>query len=186
LGSAKFILKGKFAGSTPIHIADCASSSGLGDAFASALHRPLQGETMDPITLVGLFASLIEIAVFFRSVGRTPDTPGIIKEFRARQIQGGPEASIKIDDEDLRKEVDDFLDLEATSQAFLDRIRARCNPPYEAVRDDTTKSDADVADAQEARRRCICRNVDLARNENGGVFPSDKMKDYWERFGCRA
>lgn len=143
---------------------------------------------MDPITILGLFASIIEIANFVeKTAGRSPTADAIERVFNERAADlKSPEGRLKqvISPAQLKAEIKTVLSLRVTDKDFLDRIDQKCLPPYrEAVRDPDT-SNADVDEAYEVAKRCVCENIRLARRHTSGQFPNEEFKRLWEEFGC--
>jgi hypothetical protein len=148
----------------------------------------LGGGRMDPITILGLFASIIEIANFVeRRFGGSATADAIERVFNERAADTStPEAKLKskTTPSELRTEIKQVLALWVTDKDFLDRIDRGCLPPYRAVVKDPTAPNIDVEEAYAVARKCICENIQFARRHNGGKFPNDVFKKLWEQYNC--
>jgi len=77
-----------------------------------------------------------------------------------------------------------MMDVNATSNLFLDRIREKCLDPYYKAISDHDLDDVDLEEIRGGTVSCVCTNIQIARKDNRGAFPSDAFKDLWKQFGC--
>ena len=142
---------------------------------------------MDPITILGLFASIIEIANFIETrAGGSATADAIERVFNERAADTNtPEARLKnkITPSQLRAEIEQVVLLRVTDKDFLDRIGRSCLPPYKRVVNSYAPN-IDVEEAYAVARKCICENIQFARRQNGGKFPNDVFKKLWEEYNC--
>lgn len=144
-----------------------------------------RNEKMDPITLLGAIASIIEIVTFLQRVEVPVTFAAIKQEFRQRAAKPGTlESQIEITDEQLTTEILSILDLQKIDNDFIKRIEERCLPPYREKRQDPNVPEVDVEEAYAIARNCVCQNIRLARQHHGGKFPSESFKKLWEMFNC--
>jgi hypothetical protein len=143
---------------------------------------------MDPITLLGAIASIIEIANFIeRSAGGSATRDAIERVFHERAADpNSPEARTKraLTASQLEEEIDAVINMRAMDKDFLDRIDQKCLPPYKKVVASIGSTNIDVEEAYAVARKCICENIGFARRQNGGAFPNAAFKRLWDQFNC--
>jgi len=140
---------------------------------------------MDPITFTGLVASVIEIANFFRQIGRTPTPEGILREFRSRERDDrNLPWRIEVTDNQIIQASSQMLTLESSDKIFIERIQERCLKRLEAAARDYNLPEADLDIVHEEVRHCVCDNIAIARRRHQGSLTSDPLKDWFRQFGC--
>jgi len=140
---------------------------------------------MDPITILGAIASIIEIANFLEARGEVATADGIQRVFNSRATDSKTlESKLAISSSQLKTEIYSVLALRKTDKDFLKRIDTKCLPPYKDAIRDPGKSNADVEEAYAVAKRCVCENIQFARRDAGGRFPSEEFKELWEQFNC--
>lgn len=142
---------------------------------------------MDPITILGAFASIIEIVHFLERTSQPSSVTAeaIERVFDSRAADTStPEHELQISRDQLRKQIARVLSLRQTSSKFLDRISAKCLPPYYAAINDPNSLNAKVDEAYELARKCVCENIRFARRHNSGQFPNDEFRELWDEFNC--
>ncbi|MEM7069364.1 MAG: hypothetical protein AAF478_10820 [Pseudomonadota bacterium] len=143
---------------------------------------------MDLITFIGLTGSIASIISLLRETGKGLVHPKlIIKEFASRaEEKGTPENQLigQLEGDDLESTVNDLFEIYKSDEKFWRRITEKCLKPLDEAIDDYDISDTDLSDKQAEARRCVCRNISMARKNNGGLFPSERFKKLWEQFEC--
>jgi len=134
---------------------------------------------MDPVTFLGLVASIIEIATFIRKIGKPVTPESINTEFQQRSLSGRmPEARIAVSEAQVLDTATDYLGFD---DQFADRI-GKCIEPYnKAIADG---SNTDVDEEYHQARVCICENIKLARRHHRGKFPDERFRKWFEQFNC--
>lgn len=134
---------------------------------------------MDPVTFLGLVASVIEIATFIRGQNRPVTAVAIDDEFTKRaQRPNSEEAKLRVTSAQVLDTAGEYL---AFDDEFADRI-AKCMTPYKKALSDGSNTDVD--EAYQQARVCVCGNIKMARRHHSGGFPDDRFKKWFEQFNC--
>ena len=141
---------------------------------------------MDPITVMGAFASIIDIVNFLKDTGTPNPTPEAIERvFNSLSADSSrPESRLKIEKEALQNEIRTVLAVLKVDKDFLDRINKRCLRPFQAKVNDEDVPEVDLEEARGVAAKCVCENINMARKLNGNKFPNDEFRRLWEQFGC--
>jgi methane/ammonia monooxygenase subunit C len=139
---------------------------------------------MDAATFIGLLASITEIIGFLQQNREAIVVRNIVSTFNRRAATAGTlEQKLHARSEDIEAVASIAVNIADTSGEFLERIRNRCLKPYrEKISSDANETDLD--EFRQVTKKCICANIRMARDDNGGRFPSDEFRDLWEKFGC--
>jgi|GEM_PF-2609213 len=149
---------------------------------------------MDPITLLGVAGSIASIISLFRKEQRefTEDdvVQAVVRETETVVIQGDVQAKVsilnKVSEDELKGLIKTFIGISDINEAFLKRIEERCLKNYRAKVDDHDLDEMDLDDEYALAKKCVCENIQMARRNNGGTYPSDHFKELARNFGCLA
>lgn len=175
-----FIHKGSVAGSA--WLVSLATAITVASAFAigyqtTKIRRLAKELSLNPIEFFGLVASLIEIAGAARAL-----TPTQLVSAYREEVETG--RAVAVPDEELATAAIAVLEALDTAPDFIERIRARCLDKYQKSIQDADIGETDLANVREDTRRCVCRNIHMAKKDNGGRLPDGPFRDWWERFEC--
>jgi isopropylmalate/homocitrate/citramalate synthase len=145
-----------------------------------------QGEKqMDPIMALAVLANLAEIVGFLQNNKQAITVENITSVFRSRaDVKGSPESKLNLSNEAIESAAVQALTIFDAAPLFLTRIGQRCFGPYKNKVEDTNVDETDLDEAHQVLKRCICKNIQLARDGNGGIFPSEELKELWKNYGC--
>lgn len=147
--------------------------------------RITEGKQVDPITILGAIASVIEIAKFLEDSGYSVTPDAIKRVFDERAADAAtPESRLAISNSELDTQIENVVSLWNFDRSFLDRITNKCLPPFKKAIDDPNTPNSFVEQAHGVARRCVCENIKLARKLSGGQFPNEAFRDLWEKFEC--
>lgn len=141
---------------------------------------------MDPITFAGVVASIITIVEFLERRGQRASPRQIAEAYGHGDIPGLSERRPKISYDDAASTAGQYLALRELDAAFVARIKSRCMKPLQEAIDDHHLNETDVDEASEIARHCVCSNIGIARRTNGGRFPNDQLKQWYEQFRCAS
>jgi len=142
---------------------------------------------MDPILLTSLLGSVASIVSLLQQNSNKISPKMVLKAYRAKAVDLNPiEASAQdsISDEQVLSQATLVLSLGISNKKFLDRILERCLKPFYDKIDDYEADEADVAEAHKMAAKCVCANIKMAMDQNGGAFPSPEFKELWKQYGC--
>ncbi len=144
-------------------------------------------ENLEPTVLVGLLGSIASIIGLLQQNKKILSPEAVLAQFRKRaEDTSSPEYKLGrvSKDADVLANARTMIGVYNTDSMFLDRIREKClNPYYEAIGDHEL-DDVDLEDVRGKTANCVCTNINIARKDSGGTFPSDEFKELWKKFGC--
>lgn len=154
---------------------------------SSAQQRGDKERKMEPTTLIGLVGSVASIISLIQQNNEFLHTKTILDHFRKRE--GDPttpeyQLGRVVTESDIVEQAEILLAIVATDSLFLDRITKKCLRPYYDAIKDHDLDDIEVVEQRNVTARCVCRNIKLALDDNGGRFPNDSYRKLWEQFGC--
>lgn len=151
------------------------------------LEKALKEGSMDIITFLGIAGSLASIVSFLqgKSIEITPERIRSELDERARRA-GTTEHGIRseIGNESFSAIADEVIAAYESAPLYLERIQKKCIVAYNDTVRNHGNETADVLEAREIARKCVCSNIHLAMKDNYGKFPSDTFRKLWERFDC--
>jgi hypothetical protein len=154
---------------------------------SASQQRGEKEDKMEPTILTGLVGSVASIISLIQQNNEFLHPKTILDHFRKRQNDpSAPEYQLGrvVKESDIVEQAEILLAIFATDSLFLDRITKKClGPYYDAIKNHDLE-DIEVVEQRNVTARCVCRNIKLALDDNGGRFPNDAYKELWEQFGC--
>lgn len=144
--------------------------------------------SMETGTLLSLFGSIASIISLIQQNKDVLHPKTVLEYFRERQQDSRlPEYELGkiVTESEVFDQASILIAIFQTDDIFLDRIEKRCIEPYRNAIKDTDLDETDVYEQRNVSAKCVCRNISMALEDNGGRFPNDAFRDLWEKFGCK-
>lgn len=148
-----------------------------------------KGESvLEPTVLMGLVGSVASVISFLQQNKVIPEAKVVLQHFRNRSADPkSPEYQVGrvVTDDDVLEQADLLLGISRTDHLWLERITKKCLEPYRTAIADHGLDEVDLEETRGRTAYCVCSNLDMARKDNGGSFPSEEFKKLWKQFGCK-